>query len=112
LETALIARYRDIYEPFIDVERQWIDFPGILDAWGWSGGERILIQTAADLYNGMGHVSLGELVGTLDDTWFERFVEAMRLRRKQKRHHAPLLQNIALRERQAEPVKPGEMPRL
>jgi hypothetical protein len=79
LQTPLISHNT---EQFIHHDEKWIDFPGMLDTSRWSGAERLLILVAYDLYNGMGNAPVGELVGTLDDEHFERFIEAMRIRRR------------------------------
>lgn len=79
----------------IDVDAQRIEFDELLKrSQPWSSGERMLVDVALDLYNGLtrayvldeedssvGRVSLHDIITTLDRRNYELVLEAMAVRR-------------------------------
>lgn len=77
-----VLRRKDVRQ-WVDFDRRTIEFPTLLEAAGpWSHGERLLVQVAADLFNGSGETRLNELLQTLDDENLALVLEAIRLRRR------------------------------
>ena len=67
---------------YVDEERQSIDFDQLLEDSGtWSGGERLLVRVALDMWNGLGQATLGQVVNTLDDGNLQIVLDAICIRR-------------------------------
>lgn len=79
LEPTLI---RERTAAYIDFEREEIDFQGLVAISGaWSGGERLLLQVAQDMWTGNADCSLGECIRTLDDGNIRVLINALSIRR-------------------------------
>lgn len=64
----------------VDDDIQGIHFDDILGEGTWSSGERVLLQLAANLWSGSGHVDMAAICG-LSDGFFTVAMEAIEARR-------------------------------
>jgi hypothetical protein len=65
---------------YVDVRRRTFYAEGMLDAEGWSSGERVLIKVAGSLWN-TGTVDLGYIATGVDGRFFDAIVNALAARR-------------------------------
>jgi hypothetical protein len=66
---------------FVSVKRREIHFREMLDSAGWSSGEYLALQAAANLFNGENPTpALDDLCSVLDRKHFMTVVEAMLIR--------------------------------